>query len=68
MAEGPLAVCPECRGEVRRRVSGGAGFIIKGSNGRTSTRGAGSCSLEQGGRTCCGRDSRCSKPPCDGDS
>lgn len=64
MTEDPLAECPECRGEVRRLVTGGAGFIVKGSGGRTSGRSAGSCSLEQGGRTCCGRDARCGKPPC----
>jgi putative FmdB family regulatory protein len=64
MREAPLQECPECHGEVRRLVSGGAGFIIKGSgHGRIERREHG-CSLEQGGPTCCGRDERCGKPPC----
>jgi putative FmdB family regulatory protein len=27
----PIAVCPECGGEVRRLINGGAGIIYKGS-------------------------------------
>jgi putative FmdB family regulatory protein len=66
ITEAPLMSCPECRGEVRRLVSGGAGFIIKvASQGQVSRHG-GECSLEQGGKTCCGQDERCGKPPCGG--
>jgi len=50
----PLTECPECDGEVRRLVSGGAGFIIKG---------AGRGRMERSGKPCCGRDGRCRKPP-----
>ena len=64
MTDRPVAECPECKGEVRRLVSGGAGFIIKGTGRGPVDRRAGSCSLEQGGKTCCGRDERCGKPPC----
>ncbi|MCX6569877.1 MAG: zinc ribbon domain-containing protein [Candidatus Aminicenantes bacterium] len=64
MTDRPLAECPECRGEVRRLVSGGAGFIIKGSDRRPVEHSPGSCSLEQSGKTCCGRAARCEKPPC----
>ncbi len=64
MTERPLTECPECRGEVRRLISGGVGFIIKGAgHGRAGQRGNG-CSLEQIGKTCCGRDERCGKPSC----
>jgi len=28
ITEAPLALCPDCQGQVRRRVSGGAGFIL----------------------------------------
>jgi putative FmdB family regulatory protein len=64
MTDRPLTECPECRGEVRRLISGGAGFMIKGSgHDRTNPRGSG-CSLEHGGKTCCGRDERCGKPIC----
>ncbi|MGA1844985.1 MAG: FmdB family zinc ribbon protein [bacterium] len=60
----PNAECPECHGKARRLVSGGAGFIMKGSGHGGSSRGSQTCSLEQGGKTCCGRDERCGKPPC----
>jgi hypothetical protein len=38
-------------------VSGGAGFIVKGSG-----KGKNGCSLEATGTTCCGRNERCGKP------
>jgi predicted nucleic acid-binding Zn ribbon protein len=64
MNEAPLEQCPKCHGEVRRIVSGGSGFILKGSGqGRVGKSGAG-CSLENSGKTCCGRSQRCDKPPC----
>lgn len=56
-----LEACPECGGNVRRIVSGGAGFIIKGATGGRADR---TCSLERAGTTCCGRAERCGKPPC----
>jgi len=59
MTEAPITECPECQGKVHRVVSGGAGFILKGSG-----HGRGGCSLEQIGRTCCGQAERCDKPPC----
>jgi putative FmdB family regulatory protein len=66
--EEPITECPECHGKVRRLVSGGAGFIFKESvPGRAGQRGS-ECSLEQAGKTCCGRDARCGKPPCGGQS
>ena len=56
--------CPECRGRVQRLVSGGAGFIVKGSgHDRTAKNGA-DCSFNRTGRTCCGQDERCGKSPC----
>lgn len=63
ITEAPVTECPDCHGEVRRLLSGGAGVIVKGAaHGRRAYGSA--CSLEQGGRTCCGRDERCDKPPC----
>jgi putative FmdB family regulatory protein len=68
ITELPLAECPKCSGTVRRLVSGGTGFILKGaSHGRTGQNGQ-ACSLEQTGKTCCGLDERCGKPPCGGES
>ena len=64
MSDPPLKVCPECGGEVRRLVSGGAGFIIKGVGRGGERRNADGCSLERAGRTCCGRAERCNRPPC----
>lgn len=55
--EAALTQCPQCGGKLRRLMSGGAGFVIKGS-------GHEACSLKQGGKTCCGREERCGKPPC----
>jgi len=67
ITEMPLTECPKCRGKVRRLFSGGAGLILKGSGqSRTGRRGSG-CSLEQEGRTCCGREERCGAPQCGGE-
>ena len=63
LTDAPNAECPECHGKARRLISGGAGFIMKGS-GSGRSRGSQACSLEQSGKTCCGRDERCGKPPC----
>ncbi len=60
----PLKQCPACRGRVHRIISGGAGFIMKGSRHERSPRGGDDCSLQRTGRTCCGRDERCGKPAC----
>jgi len=66
MNEEPVSRCPKCQGEIFQRISGGTGFIIKGSgNGETVGSGS-SCSFETSGRTCCGREQKCDKPPCDG--
>jgi len=62
MTEKPVIDCPECGGSVRRLVSGGTGFIMKGAGHGHSGNKGGGCSLEQTGRTCCGRDVRCGKP------
>ncbi len=31
ITDSPLTSCPECGGEVRRLISGGAGFLFRGS-------------------------------------
>lgn len=60
-----LTQCPECGGQVKRLITGGGGFIMKGGGAAGGKRSSGGCSLETTGRTCCGRDQRCDKPPCD---
>lgn len=64
ITEPPLSECPECRGKARRLISGGTGFVLKG--GARMGQHGDSCSLEHSGRTCCGREERCGKPPCNG--
>lgn len=66
MTEAPIAECPACGGDVRRLISGGAGFILKGAGHGGTGEGGDGCSFETSGKTCCGRDDRCGKPPCGG--
>jgi putative FmdB family regulatory protein len=56
----PLKECPKCGKPVRRLIGSGTAVLMKGG----SSRGGKACSLESTGRTCCGRDRRCDKPPC----
>jgi putative FmdB family regulatory protein len=65
ITEEPPTECPECRGEVRQLVSGGVGFILKGSGRNRASYPATTCSLDETGSTCCGRSARCDKPPCE---
>ncbi|MBP9900541.1 MAG: zinc ribbon domain-containing protein [Verrucomicrobiota bacterium] len=60
MSARPLKACPQCGRPVRRLIGAGAGLILKGGGS-----GGSSCSLEQTGTTCCGRNSRCGSSACD---
>jgi putative FmdB family regulatory protein len=62
MSEAALRECPDCGGEVRRLVTGGAGFIIK--SGPPSRRNRQDCSRERTGETCCGSKEPCGTPRC----
>jgi len=55
MHDAPLDTCIECRGKVRRILSGGSGFIIKGAGSEVPVR------------THCGKSEMCcgSRTPCD---
>jgi putative FmdB family regulatory protein len=66
MGDDPVAECPDCAGGVRRLVSRGTAFVMKGA--RESHDRGGGCSLERSGQTCCGRGERCGKPACGGES
>ena len=68
IAENPVTVCPECRGTVRRLLSSGTAVVVKGGGASFPRQGDRGCSLEQAGRTCCGREERCGKPPCGSES
>ena len=66
ITEQPITECPQCRGKVRRLVSGGSGFMLKGYSHDQMGQGRQACSLEQVGKTCCGQEERCGKSPCGG--
>ena len=53
----PVEICAECSGKVRRIISGGSGFIMKGT-GPVQTR----CGKT---RTCCGSKIPCETPSCE---
>jgi putative FmdB family regulatory protein len=64
MSDAPLEVCPECGGTVERLIGAGGAVIFKGPGFHaTDYNGAQpGCGSE---RPCCGRDTRCDRPPCD---
>jgi putative FmdB family regulatory protein len=55
MSDSPLESCPRCGGEVKRVIAAGPGFIMKGKGS------AANCGQHS---PCCGRETRCDKPPC----
>ncbi len=55
MSEAPVSLCPECGGNVKRLISGGAGAITKGSDSSFSAERM-SCGLGGG---CCGQSGGC---------
>jgi putative FmdB family regulatory protein len=56
ISEPALDRCPQCGKAVKRMISGGTGFILKGQGAFVSN-----CGNES---PCCGRETRCEKPPC----
>ena len=54
--EPALTRCPRCGKDIRRLIVGGSGFIMKGLGGSASH-----CDRET---PCCGRETRCDRPPC----
>ncbi|MFZ5451965.1 MAG: FmdB family zinc ribbon protein [Thermodesulfobacteriota bacterium] len=67
MTEAVLKECPKCQGTVQRLISGGTGFILKGKEVGQPGRQGQTCSWEQSGVTCCGREERCGRPSCGDD-
>lgn len=59
MTDMPASACPRCEGSVRRVISGGSGFIVKGGDSGTSVRTH--CGRTQ---TCCGSSTPCETPSC----
>jgi putative FmdB family regulatory protein len=64
IAENPLKECPKCGRALRRLIGKGGGIIMKGGTSRSRGK---TCSFENTGTTCCGRQERCDKPPCGND-
>jgi putative FmdB family regulatory protein len=66
ITDDPVRICPQCQGPVQRLLNPEGGIIFKRSgpgprDRRRAGAGPGHCGQ---GPTCCGRDSRCEKPPC----
>lgn len=55
MSDPPISVCPECGGDVKRLISGGAGAISKGSAPSISDARS-ACDF---GGACCGQGDAC---------
>jgi putative FmdB family regulatory protein len=61
--ENPAVFCPKCKSQSRRLITGGSGFIMKGSGSKYSGETQGTkCGKEQ---TCCGKSTPCETRPCE---
>jgi putative FmdB family regulatory protein len=56
ISEPAIESCPRCGNAVKRVITGGIGFAVKG-RGSPADR----CGNDI---TCCGRETRCDEPPC----
>jgi putative FmdB family regulatory protein len=57
MSAAPLSECPECGASVRRIITGGSGFVMKGGGSASVPR-----TMACGNETpCCGRGEPCGK-------
>jgi putative FmdB family regulatory protein len=56
----PVETCSECKGTVRRVISGGSGFILKNAVSEHHTRPR--CGKSE---TCCGSKIPCETPECE---
>jgi putative FmdB family regulatory protein len=61
----PLGRCPECKGKVRRLISGGGGIIFKSSGFYTTNYADISSPACGRDKPCCGRDTPCDSKPCE---
>ncbi len=59
MNENPAVFCPDCGRSARKIITGGTGFIMKGSHQKDTGI---QCGREQ---TCCGKSTPCETRPCD---
>jgi putative FmdB family regulatory protein len=55
--DAPLDTCPTCGGAAHRQIPRGVSLIVKGGAARSG------CGRES---PCCGRETRCERPGCEG--
>ncbi|MFC2171410.1 FmdB family zinc ribbon protein [Acidobacteriota bacterium] len=61
----PVKKCDKCGGKVKRLIVPGAGFILKGSGFYETDYKQARSNIPCGNdHSCCGRETRCDKPPC----
>ncbi|MGQ9569673.1 MAG: FmdB family zinc ribbon protein [Thermodesulfovibrionales bacterium] len=60
--ENPTVLCPNCRNQARKHITGGSGFIMKGSSPYIAGNVGTKCGKEE---TCCGKENPCEIRPCD---
>ncbi len=64
MTENPVILCPQCKSEAKRIITGGSGFILKSSSSGNKDKDnlSTKCGRDQ---TCCGKATPCEIRPCD---
>ena len=60
--EEPLLLCPDCKSRAQRIITGGSGFILKGTSSNPIDNLSTKCGKEQ---TCCGKETPCEIRPCE---
>lgn len=68
MSDERLKKCPECGGKLNRLIGTGAGIILKGSSSPSPDEYSGTATTSRCGTRapCCGRETPCDTPPCEG--
>jgi putative FmdB family regulatory protein len=60
MQDPPVEICSECKGTVRRIISGGSGFIVRNAGSKLAFQPR--CGKTE---TCCGSKTPCETPSCE---
>ena len=64
MNDARIKECPQCGQQINRLISGGIGVIMKNNNFHATEVRKNNISA---GKTCCGKEERCDRPPCSSD-
>jgi len=54
--------CPNCKNQAKKHITGGSGFILKGSTPNIAGNPGTKCGKQE---TCCGKETPCEIRPCD---